>query len=610
MSHPLRLDASLLARRDEPLNLSNSIIVLGKSAIGGYDVSGVATLSLGMQAETQPDDGPEPGGVSNRDVAKGAGTTLLARLGGVLDLLTQPLYVWLFGLASYGFYGALWAAINLVENIADLGMTSAMQRVVPQAGSAQGEASALRASFILALIPCTIVAALVSTLAVPVATFFNASDRDAAQVVDAVRYFVWALPLWCFIEIATSALRSKRLFGAEIRLRLLWEQLVRLGFVLIFYAAGAGVMSLIYGHLLSLSIICLLCVRLLNQHFVLRLMLVGPVRDRMFTESLKAGLAVLPVNIVTRLFGDGPAIALNAILPGSAGAIAGGLFIIARKVSSVVQLVRTAFSYVLAPLAASASSSGKDQVTRIYGFATRLSLALALPLGAMLAASGPTLLPLFGPGAEAALFALVLLTLARVAEAVFGAATPIQQVTSAHLDQQLGSLVGLGIAVLVAWWLIPDYGLNAMAVAVSIGLVIAALLPLFQLHIIDKLHPFAAPFGSVMARSVGVAAAGAVVALVVQALPLTGQRICLALIILVALRLSWKLALGLLTFGLIEYAAVKAVPSLDAVLPHLIALSVLVPLLAATLWASMRFALPVEDRAELGKKTGKRLKLI
>jgi O-antigen/teichoic acid export membrane protein len=561
------------------------------------------------KADQRPEDGHADGGVSNRDVAKGAGTTLLARLGGVLDLLTQPLYVWLFGLASYGFYGALWAAINLIENVADLGMTSAMQRVVPQAKTPQEEASALRASFILALIPCTLVAAIVSFTAEPVATFFNASDRDASQVVDAIRYFAWALPLWAFVEIATSALRSKRLFGAEIRLRLLWEQLVRLGFVLVFFALGFGMLSLVYAHILSLSIICLLCVRLLNQHFQLRLLLVGPIRDPMFHEALKAGLAVLPVNIVTRLFGDGPAIALNAILPGSAGAIAGGLFIIARKVSSVVQLVRTAFAYVLAPLASSAATYGKDQVAGIYGFSTRLSFALALPLGAMLAASGPTLLPLFGPGADAALFALVALTLARVAEAVFGAATPIQQVTSAHLDQQLGSLVGLGVATAIAWWLIPNYGLNAMAIAVSVGLVIAALLPLFQLHIINKLHPFAAPFGTVMVRSTAIAAGGAALALLVQELPLNGQRICLAIIIIAAWRLSWKLAATLLGIGLAEYLAVLFVPSLEAILPYLISLSILIPLLVATLWTSLKFALTVEDKAELGKKTVQRLKL-
>lgn len=505
----------------------------------------------------------ETGGVSNRDVARGAGTTLLARLGGVLDVLTQPLYVWLFGLAGYGFYGALWAMINLVENVADLGMTVAMQRVVPQAKSAQEEASALRASFILALVPCFLIALLVALLAEPVAGFFNTSEADAANVAHAVRWFVWALPLWAFVEISTSALRSKRLFGAEIRLRLLWEQLVRLGFVLAFYAAGFGIMALFYGHLMSLCIICILCVRLLNRHFELRLIFKGPVRDAMFGETLKAGLAVLPVNIVSRLFSDGPAIGLNALLPGAAGAVATSLFIIARKISSIVQLVRTAFGYVLAPLASAASARGKGEVAGIYGFSTRLSLALALPLGSVLAAMGSSLLPLFGPGAEAALFALIVLIAARVIEAVFGAAAPIQQVTSALMHQKWGSLVGLGVAGLIVWSQLAIFGVSVMAVAVAVGLVIAAVLPLVQLHLIDKLHPFAAPFGSVLLKSGAAALVGASLVVVSHLLPFAALRVGVGLLVLVI-----------------------------------------------ALWASLRWSLPRNDRLALGEKTAERLRLI
>ncbi len=510
------------------------------------------------------------GSVSNRDVAKSAGTTLLARLGGVLDVLTQPLYVWLFGLASYGLYGALWAAINLAENVSDFGMTAALQRIVPQAKTPQEEASALRAAFLFALIPCIIVAAMGSLLAAPVATFFNASEADSGNVVRAVQLFAWALPLWAFVEISTSALRSKRLFGAEIRLRLLWEQVLRLGLIVIFYVIGAGMMALVYAHLLSLSLICILCVRLLTRHFTLKLMFEGPLRDAIFAETLKAGLGVLPVNIVTRLLTDGPALALNAVLPGSSGAVAASLFIIARKISSIVQLVRTIFSYVLAPLASAASTGGKDKVANIYGFATRISLALALPLGAVLAAMGPVLLRGFGTGAAAALTALIVLILARVIEAVVGAATPIQQVTSAHLDQMLGSLVGVAVAAVIAWGFVPDYGLNAMAVAVAVGLVIAALLPLFQLHIIDKLHPFAAPFGSVAGRTVLVTAAGACIVLAIQQLPFLG---------------TGEVASNFITF------------------------LILLPLLVATLWASLRYALSEEDRAALGSKTIKRFRL-
>jgi O-antigen/teichoic acid export membrane protein len=549
-------------------------------------------------------------GISNSDVAKGAGTTLIARLGGVLDVLTQPLYAWLFGLAGYGFYGALWAAVNLLENVADVGMTSALQRVVPQAGGAKGQASALRAAFILGLIPCLLTAAAISFLAAPVSDLFNTSEADAAIVVPAVRWFVWALPLWAFVEIATSALRSKRLFGAEIRLRLLWEQSIRLAFVLLFFSLGFGTMSLIYAHLISLSIICVLCVRLLNQHFELRLMLEGPVRDAVFNETLKAGLGVLPVNIVTRLFADGPALALNTLLPGSSGAIATSLYIIARKISSLVQLVRTAFAYVLAPLASAASSGGKASVEQIYGFATRLSIALALPMGAVLAAMAPVMLPFFGPGASAALFATIIMILARVGEAVVGAATPIQQVTSAHLDQQLGSIIGLGVAVLLSWWLLPDYGLDAMAGAVAIGLLIAAVLPLVQLLVIDKLHPFAPPCGRVALKTAAVAAAGLLASFAIEALPLMGLRLGLGLMFVVAFRLSWKLALGLGLFGVAEYGAVQFFPKLDAVLPHLLQLSLLLPVLIATLWAAVRFALPREDRLALGEKTARRLRLI
>ena len=161
-----------------------------------------------------------PPEITTADVAKGAGTTLLARLGGVLEVVAQPLYIWLFGLAGYGFYGALWAAINLTQNVADLGTTGAMQRVIPQAQTPEGEAKALRAALLLGVVPCILIAIAVFLLAEPVSKFFNADAADSAQAAGTIRLFVWALPLWSFVEVATSALRSRRVFGAEIRLRL------------------------------------------------------------------------------------------------------------------------------------------------------------------------------------------------------------------------------------------------------------------------------------------------------------------------------------------------------------------------------------------------------
>lgn len=499
--------------------------------------------------------------VTSRDVARGAGTTLLARLGALLEVVAQPLYVWMFGLATFGLYAVLWAAVNLIENIADLGMTSAMQRVVPQTRNEAEAVSALRASILIGVGPCLLVALCVSLGAPHLAPLFNAAEADAAFLVEAVRIFAWALPLWAFVEIATSALRSRRVFGPEIRLRIFWEQLVRLGLAVSLWMAGFSTMALFYAHLASLAIIGLLCVRLLARHFDLSLLFRGRLVDPVFHESWKAGLAVLPANAVSRMFGDGPPLALNALLPGSAGAVAGGLYVIARKISSLVQIVRTAFAYVLAPLASHATRGASEDVRGIYGFATRVSVAVALPIGLVLAAVAPAVLYWFGPDARPALAAVVILVLVRTVEAVLGAGAPIQQVVSRYRQQLLPSATGLALAVLAAFLLVPAGGLTGMAAAIGIGVIVAAGLPVIQLYAHDGLHPFGSPFGRTLAIALGVSATGFV----------------------------------------LGHATLMA--------PRALELPLAILVLLAALWLSARFALSAADRAALGK-TGRALKLV
>lgn len=511
-------------------------------------------------AQRQADEtAQERQAITPRDLAKGTGTTLLARLGAVIEVVTQPLYVWLFGLAGYGLYAVLWAAINLIENIADLGMTSALQRTVPKAATMAEQVGSLRSALLFGVTPCVLIALGASLTAPRVATLINAAAADAVFLTDAIRVFAWALPIWAFVEIATSALRAKRVFGAEIRLRLVWEQAIRAVLAVALYAAGFGIMAIFIAHLASLIIVSGLCLRLLAQHYDLRLLFRAAPRT-VASDTLRAGLAALPANTVSRLFGDGPPIILNAWLPGSAGAVAAGLYTIARKVSSIVQLVRTAFSYVLAPLAAAASIGEAREVRDIYSFATRLSVALALPLAAVLAAAGPQVLTLFGPQAMAAYPALVLLIVARAAEAIAGSAAPIQQVTRSYWSQQMGSVAGLVVAAAIAFATMPEGGVAGMSLAVAAGFVVASLIPIAQLWAEDGLHPFDPPF-----------ARGLVAALIIASAAIVATR-----------------------------AVITAPPAL--------AWPGIILMLMVTLWASCRFALPDYDRAALGR-IGRRLKL-
>ena len=499
--------------------------------------------------------------VTSRSVARGLGTTVLARLGAVVEIVAQPLYVLMFGLAGYGLYAVLWATINLLENIFDLGMTSAMQRTVPQSASDAEAAAALRTAMLFGVGPCLAVAGIVAFFAADLAPLLNVAERDRPLVVPAIQLFVWALPLWAFVEIATSALRARMVFGAEIRLRIVWEQVLRLVFAGLFFAGGLGLKGLFIAHLCSLAITAFLCVRLLAQHYDLAEFWRGSGSTETTRNTFWAGLSILPSNIIARLFGDAPALILNLLLPGAAGAAAAGLFTIARKLSSVVQLVRIAFVYVMAPLAASAEREDRAQVADIYAYATRLISAIALPLAAVLAAGSASLLSLFGAQAQAAKAALVILLFARAAEAVLGISSPVLQVVSAFRHQLTASIFGVAVAVGAGWLIVGRLdALTGVTLATSIGIVVMAAVPMLQLAANEKLHPFDHQFPIVALRGITIMLAAGGVALLASRL---ADPIALPIIILVAV---------------------------------------------VAIWLSMRFALPIADRASLGK-TGRRLRL-
>lgn len=500
--------------------------------------------------------------VTSRSVARGLGTTVLARLGAMVEIVAQPLYVLMFGLAGFGLYAVLWATVNLLENIFDMGMTSAMQRTVPQSASDAEAAAALRTSMVFGVGPCLIVAALITCFAADLAPLLNVADKDRALVMPAVRLFVWALPLWAFVEIATSAMRARMVFGAEIRLRIVWEQIMRLVFAGLFFAGGLGLKGLFIAHLCSLAITALLCVRLLARYYSFADLWRGPWVTETARNTFWAGLSILPSNIITRLFGDAPALILNLLLPGAAGAAAAGLFTIARKLSSVVQLVRIAFVYVMAPLAASAEREDRAQVADIYAYATRLIMAIALPLAAVLAAGSASLLSLFGHQAQVAQAAVIILFAARALEAVLGISQPVLQVVAAFRHQLTATAFGVVVAVIAGWLIIGHLdALTGVTLAMSIGLVAMAGIPMLQLAITEKLHPFDEQFPTVAMRGIGITIVAGAVALFVSRLP---DPVALPLIIAIAI---------------------------------------------AAVWLSVRFALPLADRASLGS-TARKLRLV
>ena len=445
-----------------------------------------------------------PGGVTRSDVARGAGLAGLARMGALIEAVAQPLFTWLFGLATYGLYVVLWGAVNLLSNVADLSMTAALQRMVPTAKDETEAHAAVKLAFLIALVPTTAIAALLSLNADSLAKLISAAPEDVATLPTAIAIFAWALPLWTFVEVATSAARARRAFGPEIRLRIFWEQIARILFALGFAAVGLTSLGLIFAHLFSLVLTALLCLPLLARYYDLRLLVRAPVAAPLARTLAATGLALLPSALSRRILIDAPPVILNLMLPGARGAVAAGLFEIARKISTVPLIVRQAFQYVMAPLSSAQAHVDRAEIAPLYRFASRVSTALVVPLTGLLVFAGADILSLYQPEAQAALPLLYILVTARAFEAIVGPATPIVEMTGHRLLPVLNSAAAIALWAGLALLLVPKMGATGMVIAVAAATILVAYAATLELQLAEGLHPF----DGKLFRGLGVAAIG------------------------------------------------------------------------------------------------------
>jgi O-antigen/teichoic acid export membrane protein len=439
-----------------------------------------------------PDEPPAPTSpaVTRGEVARGAGLAGLSRAGALIEALAQPLYTRLFGIETYGIYVVLWGAISLVTNFIHLAMPLALQRVVPSRGDEEAAHGAVKLALLVAVVPAALIALLVTFNAAAIASVFSAAPDDAERLPTAIALFVWALPLWTFIEVATSAARARRAFGPEIRLRIFWEQIARILFAIGFFLMGATSIGLMVAHLCSLALTALLCIPLLGRYYDLKLLVRAPIPAGLARELLVTGLALLPSNLARRALIDAPPVVLNLMLPGARGAAAAGLFEIARKISTVPLIVRQAFQYVLGPLASAQAHVDRAQVAPLYHFASRVSTALVVPLAGLLIFAGVDILSLYQPRAAAALPLLYILVAARAVEAIVGPASTIVEMIGHRGLPLLNSFIAIALWIGLAAWLAPIHGALGMAVAVGVATIASTYAATLQLRVSDGLSPF------------------------------------------------------------------------------------------------------------------------
>jgi len=426
-----------------------------------------------------------------KTVARGAGLAVLGRLGALVEAASFPLFLSLYGAVAFGAYATIWAVARIATGVTVMGMDVAIQRFAPALDDEAAVHRALKIALLTSLSTSLAASLAMSTAATSLTGLAEHGAADTEALVGAIRLFAWSLPFWSGMEVLTAAVRARRKFGPEIRIRSFYEPLARIVFAVGFAWAGASIYGLFLAHFLSMALAFVLSLALARRFYDLRL-LAAVGRDRgLERRILGYALPMMPANLVIRLFSELPIVMLNALLPGSGGTAAAGYFAIARKVASVLQVVYNAFDYVVTPLAAyREGQADRSAVADMYVFSARMMIAVGLLLAAVLIGGRHLLVAALGPESAPAADALAILAAGRFATFLFGQAAATIRTLGTTLWSLANGLAGLLIMIALIFLLVAPFGAVGAALAAAAGLIVTRGLPCLEVAVIYKITPY------------------------------------------------------------------------------------------------------------------------
>ena len=439
----------------------------------------------------------------NTAVAKSAGLAFLGRLGALVELLSLGIITYLYDQDVVGLYFAMWSTLRVTSSLSEFAMTTGLQRFIPAAADEVEANTIIKTAFTIILGLGFTLAAIASFFAPELAKLFNASEETSAHIVTMVRIYVWVLPFWTMVEVLTASVRAQRTFGPEIRVRIFYEQGIRLVWASGLFFAGFELLGLFVAHLLSVIMAATLAFKLSMRFYDYKTILRTPYNAVVFKKMVSFCVLMAPANMTKRLNSELPVMLLNFMLPGTIGAHAAAAYGLGRRISSALQTIRQSYEYVVAPYATLSGARGEHRgLAEMYAFSTRMIACLTLPFAMVLILIRFDLLDIFKPGYEIAAGVILFLSIGRIVEGFGGPSSTLVEMLQHRSLPLINGVAGIASLVAIQLWLMPQYGASGAAIAAAVGFNVTGYMAVLQVRLIrgiwpitkDFLRPFAVAF--------------------------------------------------------------------------------------------------------------------
>jgi O-antigen/teichoic acid export membrane protein len=424
-------------------------------------------------------------------VTRGAGMVFLGRMGALLEPISIIVFANLYGAPALGLFMLLWGYVQVSVAGTDMATSVAIQRFIPAAKDDETACAILKASLLISLVLSLLLAAALSLAAPYLAQFINTDARTDKYLSTIIAIYVWTIPVWCLVEVNTAAARARRAFGPEVRIRIFYEQGLRLVAGVAFYFLGFPIFGLFIAHLLGVTLTAAASFRQVHRQYDLKKVWRAPLAKSGFAELIRFGLPMMGTAMLKKFQSNFPAFLLNFIIPGAQGASAVAIYTVARKITSALQGIRMSFEYVIAPIAASRNPlSERDALQDLYAFTTRLVCAIFIPAAALMVALRHDIIAVVGHEFAAAGALVAVLTAGRMAEAFTGPSASLIEMLAKYRLPLLNGLAGFAVIALLMIWLVPAYGAWGAAAASACGMATTAIASVIEAKVIYDLLPY------------------------------------------------------------------------------------------------------------------------
>ena len=415
------------------------------------------------------------------ELARGALVNTLAMVAGNFRGVFTFLVARLLGRATLGTFTIAWAVTDLLSKLGVFGLDNSVTTFVARAEAA-GDRRRSRALFRTAVGVSVSLSAIVAAVAVVAVRAFGRRFGQPPEVVTALTLVLWAMPGLALYKVGTAASRGMRVMRHDVYSRGLTETVGTSAAFLAAVALGARAAAPEIAAVAGTLACGVVAVWLAGSLF--RDPDPGFARtEPALTAGVSRGLVghaapIAGYDLLNTLILNLDIVMLGLFIDRAPGVTLGtvGVYAVAVDIGSGLRKVSQLFNPIFAPVAAAMAAGRRDAEAAVtYGRLARWTLAILLPLLAVMTLGGGALLSIYGPGFREGALWLAIISLACATNAFVSLGEVAIMVQRPRLNL-LNSTVTCVAAVAANLWLIPHYGMIGAALGILLPYGIQGLL--------------------------------------------------------------------------------------------------------------------------------------